>query len=70
MKGSVIMAFLISSPIGGSIPTLAKCQRPIIERPSAATTNNLVSTIRLETLNSSFSPRDEMATRMQIRNKP
>ena len=70
VNGKVMMAFLINSAIGGSAPMLYKCHIPIIETPSAATTSSLVSTMPVEILNRSCSPRDEIATRMQISTSP
>ena len=57
-------------PILIAVGTDRPSHMPIIDNHNAATTSSLVSTIRLDTLNSIFSPRDEIATRIQIRNKP
>ncbi|MBK2672524.1 hypothetical protein FKL07_19945 [Citrobacter freundii] len=65
-----MIAFLISSAIDGSEPALCRCHIPTIDTPSAATTSSLVITMPVEILNSICSPRDEIATRMQISTRP
>ena len=70
VKGSMMMASFIQSPAAGMAVMLAASHLSTIIRPSTATTLILVSTIKVEILNSRFSPREASATRPQISTRP
>lgn len=72
VQASAGEALLLSTQPGVSYsePTLYRCHIPTIDTPSAATTSSLVSTMPVEILNNNFSPREEIATRMQISTRP